>query len=186
MPRFARWAVVWPMVILVSLFPAIARAQDDDDGEKGTITLQVGGQDVEIATNLCYLLNTDSGYPDGYELAGEGVFLTGQFDVNADGKYDEDDKVEYDEDDENVDPKSVINKIASVTPTTENPDVMITIPGLGQCEVVGGTVTIRSYKVSKSDTEDHWSGDIELIVKTPDGAEQTLAGTFDSGITGVW
>lgn len=160
-----------------------ARAQDDDAND-GKIVFKIDGKEVEVVTNYCVLMNTDDGYADGYEFSGDDIDLQGYFDINGDGKHDGDDKIEYD-DDENIIPKSLEKKPATVVGSEERPESTITLPGLGECPILGGKLTATKYKNTGHEADGIWEGTIELGIRTPKGP-MTIKGKFESEVEPTW
>ena len=146
----------------------------------GTMVLTVDGKKVTLDLTGGGYASTEEGKADYFEIGGEKVILSGEFDMNKDGKTDGKDKLAVD-DEGDIKPASMVNKPGLITPSDKDDKIFVALPGLGKCAVLkGSTFTVTKYR-KVDGINDRWSGTVSLRLKPEKGAQKTVTGTFDSG-----
>lgn len=149
-----------------------------DVREGGTLTLTIDGTSMAWAIGWSGWLNTDRGNPDGVEINGERVRLTGPLDADSDGDHDEDDKIPYDEREE-VMAASITGKTVAV-----RDDSTLTLADGRQFGVEGGTVTITGFERGAGNI-DRITADVALTLRL-EGRTRPATGTLTTSMIGVW
>lgn len=143
--------------------------------EGGVITLTTQAGPVEVRVEDCIYANTDTGYDDYVELAGQGVYLIAQ----VPGKTDED-----------AQERKLYGALAGkALPIQQDPEMggepmTLAVPGADKYSVIGGTLHLDRFEHGSS-TVDWWEGRIDLTLQTTAGA-YPVTGTFKIGIVSVW
>ena len=143
--------------------------------EGGTITLTTQAGPVEVRVEDCIYANTDAGYDDYVELAGQGVYLVAQIP----GKTDEDAQER----------KLYGALVGKALPIQQDPamggqPMTLAVPGADKYSVIGGNLHLDRFEHGSS-TMDWWEGRLELTLQTAAGPFP-VTGTFKIGIVPVW
>lgn len=172
---------------LTTFFAPPASSGKDDDWV-GPLVLKVDGRDVKFEVVNSGFSAEDENDAVGFVLEGKrDVTLTGDFDLNGDGKADGSDKPKLDKDGK-LDPKSLLNKRVLLHVT--NPDDhgvavqnRVTLPGVGECDVLAGsTVTVQNYRKTGKEI-DRWSGTVSLVLRAKNGKTPLkVSGRFECGV----
>ena len=147
------------------------------------LVLKVDGKDVKLEVRGAWFDAVEEG-ADTFVLSGVPVDLTGDVDVNGDGKLDGKDKLAVDDEGE-VKPASGLNKKVFLEPTEEDDELAlqnhVDLPGHGPCAVLkGSTLTVTKFR--KAGESDYiFSGTADLKLKTKKGKQLNVQGRWEAG-----
>lgn len=153
--------------------PKAAVSREFTEGGTLTLTTQAGPVEVRVVDSI--YANTDPGYDDYVELAGQGVYLIAQIP----GKTDEDAQER----------KLYGALVGKALPIQQDPamggqPMTFAVPGADKYSVLGGNLHLDRFEHGSS-TVDWWEGRIELTLHTSAGPFP-VTGTFKIGIVPVW
>jgi hypothetical protein len=171
-----RW--VWMSCLAVAvMLPGCGGGSDEAtaarDREKAKaewkLTLDDAGATSEMPIERMDIYLTEEGYPELYELHGEGVMIVGEFPVDL--------RVGYDEEFEKL-----IGRPVTIQPNGGDPrepkNSSVMLRGMG-APVVGGTLTVEKVtgKWAGSEGDKTIRGTIEVRIPGADG-DRTVSGRF--------
>ena len=160
-----------PVFVLIAFLSALLLLGGCGDDSPDVLALDIDGKTVELKLEKMdiYLVDPDaeSEYPESFEIIGPEVILCGKFPMTT--------RVGYGE-------KYDVLAGKSIAIAKENVDARepkrssLTVPGLGQALVEGGSFTVN--KIGKGvDAKTPLHGTLTLKLKTA-GGERTVNGTF--------
>lgn len=186
-----RQTIRFPQIVValsVLLHASLGHARRDDDKPAGHITFVVDGMPVKMPVHNAVLSDPlEKGKADGFELNNYdddfSFTIQGDFDVDGDGKIDaEKDKLAL-EDRWHIKPAPILKKAHPLTPSAKEDVTFVEVPGLGDCRILSGSLTVTSYKSGRGDADDRWAGTMALKLRTKKGATRDVAATFDTTIS---
>jgi len=175
------------LILLASLTALLVRPTSSGkaDDWTGPLVLKVNGKDVTLDVSSSSFSADEEERAVGFFLDGVGFVLSGDFDLNGDGKADENDKPKRDAQGK-LDPKSLLNKRVLLHAAKDDAADLqphVELPGLGDCDVLSGsTAMVTNYKKTGREV-DRWSGTVTLNLKSQKGANPLkVTGRFECGI----
>lgn len=173
--RAVRWTVGMALLFVVgaareNIRDLFHRGSEGDvlEAANQRLQLEFDGQSVDLSLERLNVYLTESeGEPEIFQLAGPNVSLAGRFPADI--------RVDYEENWSQLLSRS-IPVSASMGSDFEPSNSTITIPGVGTCRILGGTLTIDSVGQNR-DAETPLRGTCTLRCMTPRG-EISVRGSF--------